>query len=174
MLDGHPKDVQEIILRQRLDNEVRFKDHSLSRRDTMADTTQITNDNNTLSHLPCTTQSPQHHHHRTEKKELSTSQPSTTIPLSPNPFRPSLRNPRSRAQSCPSITPSQKFLSSTVSSLAARQNTNSTTQSIDRFKKANMSNWCQAVEELMNKYKDDIHTPEFLPVDQRMQQSYQG
>lgn len=51
MLDGHPKDVQEIILRQRLDNEVRFKDHSLSRRDTMADTTQITNDNNTLSHL---------------------------------------------------------------------------------------------------------------------------
>lgn len=51
MLDGHTKDVQEIILRQRLDNEVRFKDHSLSRRDTMADTTQITRDNNTLSHL---------------------------------------------------------------------------------------------------------------------------
>lgn len=51
MLDGHLKDVQEIILRQRLDNEVRFKDHSLSRRDTMADTTQITNDNNTLSHV---------------------------------------------------------------------------------------------------------------------------
>lgn len=51
MLDGHLKDVQEITLRQRLESEVRFKDHSLSRRDTMADTTQITNDNNTLSHL---------------------------------------------------------------------------------------------------------------------------
>jgi len=51
MLDGHLKDVQQIILRQRLENEARFGDHSRSRRDTMAETTQITNDANILSRL---------------------------------------------------------------------------------------------------------------------------
>lgn len=84
MLDGHPKDVQEIILHQRLDNEVRFKDHSRSRRDTMADTTQITNDSNILSRL-----SAQLNHLNitiTElKKEISTSQPQQQSLFSPDP-----------------------------------------------------------------------------------------
>lgn len=87
MLDGHLKDVQEIILRQRLDNEVRFKDHSLSRRDTMAETTQITNDNNILSHL-----SAQLNHLNITVTELEKGTldlpATTTTPLLPRPLKP--------------------------------------------------------------------------------------
>lgn len=88
MLDGHLKDVQKIILRQRLESEVRFKDHSRSRRDTMADTTQITRDTNILSRL-----SAQLNHLNitiTELKKGTLNLPATatTIPLLPRPLKP--------------------------------------------------------------------------------------
>jgi len=138
----------------------------------MTDTTQITNDNNTLSHV-----SAQLNPLNITITELKKG----TVNL------PTINNNPSFSQPLPTFTSKSKIsrpilsIHNTVTEipllhrvLFGRQTKHQQHNTIHRqIKKANMSNWCQAVEELMDKYRDDIHTPEFLPVDQRMQQSCQ-
>lgn len=172
MLDGHPKDVQEITLRQRSDNEVRFKDHSRSRRDTTADTTQITRDTNVLSRL-----SAQLNPLNITITELKKGNCQPPNHQQQSLFLPTPSDLHFEIQDLsPNLVHSYHYHTTHLIHrvLFGRQTKHQQHNTIHRqIEKANMSNRCQAVEELMDKYRDDIHTPEFLPVDQRMQQSCQ-